>query len=158
MTTTTTTAPVNNNVHLMDYSDSIRQAMVDFPHYKALLQWDVPLRQYMWDIYSNIVGLHIAEYTVPQYGDYPNDNVAKWSVQDCIRQIQKYANRLESNARGPEEMLRDLLKISHYCQLAFFKEKSYEELFNPELYAQDEVEEELSAEAMSDVDAESVED
>lgn len=63
----------------------------------------------------NKVKDHIEDYTVPQYGDYPDDQMTGWEVRDFEREIQKYANRMGRNARGPEEAKRDLLKIIHYA-------------------------------------------
>lgn len=46
-----------------------------------------------WNEFATKVADHIENYTVPQYGDAPNDNVESWSAQDCIAQVQKYAAR-----------------------------------------------------------------
>lgn len=64
---------------------------------------------------------HVEEYTVPQYGDAPNDQVESWDSAQCVKQIGKYAARFESNARGFQEKFTDLKKIGHYACLAFFK-------------------------------------
>lgn len=63
---------------------------------------------------------HIEQYTVPQYGDAPNDLVEDWSVDDCLRQIQKYTKRQGKNARKDQDG-QDLMKIAHYAQLAWSK-------------------------------------
>lgn len=73
-----------------------------------------------WNEFAAKMADHIENYTVPQYGDAPNDNVAAWSAQDCIAQIQKYATRFGSNQRTGQEAL-DLMKIAHYAQLAMGK-------------------------------------
>lgn len=60
---------------------------------------------------------HIETYTVPQYGDSPNDLAEEWSVQECVDCIKRYAARVGKNAReGQQE--QDFLKITHYAQLA----------------------------------------
>lgn len=74
-----------------------------------------------WNDFTPLVEDHIENYTVPQYGDAPNDNVAGWSARDCEKQIEKYVKRFQGNARGPEESRRDLLKIAHYCCLTYNK-------------------------------------
>lgn len=73
-----------------------------------------------WNEFAAKVADHIENYTVPQYGDAPNDNVESWSSQDCIAQIQKYAARFGANQRAGQEEL-DLMKIAHYAQLAMCK-------------------------------------
>lgn len=70
-----------------------------------------------WNEFATKVADHIENYTVPQYGDAPNDNVEAWSAQDCIAQVQKYAARFGTNQRVGQEQL-DLMKIAHYAQLA----------------------------------------
>lgn len=88
-----------------------------------------PMRLWMWEYFSLLVNKHVTDYTVPQYGDYPTDNITSWSAEDCITQIKKYAARLSTNARGEEESLRDLLKIAHYCSLAYLKKLGLEKEF-----------------------------
>lgn len=73
-----------------------------------------------WNEFAAKVADHIENYTVPQYGDAPNDNVESWSAQDCIAQVQKYAARFGNNQRTDQEEL-DLMKIAHYAQLAMDK-------------------------------------
>ena len=75
-----------------------------------------------WNEFAAKVADHIESYTVPQYGDAPNDNVESWSAQDCIAQVQKYAARFGNNQRTGQEEL-DLMKIAHYAQLAAGKLK-----------------------------------
>ncbi len=74
-----------------------------------------------WDIFADKVLEHIENYTVPQYGDDPDDQVEGWTAEQCIESIQRYINRFHRNARGPEERLRDMKKIAHYACLAYDK-------------------------------------
>lgn len=80
-------------------------------------------RGQQWQEFNINVFRHIEEYTVLQYGDYPKDQVTSWSVEECMNQIKKYANRAGRQARSGQELL-DLLKIAHYAQLAYHKLKS----------------------------------
>jgi hypothetical protein len=73
-----------------------------------------------WEVFANRVTHHIDGYTVPQYGDAPNDQVSEWTAEHCVNQLSKYASRFGSNARGGQDLL-DLLKIAHYAQLAYDK-------------------------------------
>ncbi len=74
-----------------------------------------------WEKFSNLVLAHIEDYTVPQYGDLPDDQVENWTAEQCIESIQRYVNRFHRNARGPSERLRDLKKIAHYACLSYDK-------------------------------------
>lgn len=66
---------------------------------------------------------HIDEYTVPQYGDKPDDQVETWTPEDCARHIGKYVARFGKNQRGQEDQLKDMLKIAHYAGIAYMKMK-----------------------------------
>lgn len=61
---------------------------------------------------------HIENYTVPQYGDYPEDQMTTASIEDIKHDMQRYLNRMLSNSRGKEETKRDMMKIAHYAQIA----------------------------------------
>jgi hypothetical protein len=74
-----------------------------------------------WAEFAVRVLQHIEEYTVPQYGDAPDDQASKFSEHDIAVNLQRYVNRLESNRRGFEDAQRDLLKIAHYCAMLYFK-------------------------------------
>jgi hypothetical protein len=91
------------------------------------------MREHMWVIFSTVVGLHLREYAVPQYGDAPTDQLYSWTPDQCIKQIGKYVARMDSNARGEQENLTDLLKIAHYASVAWLKLRGYEDLFSVKL-------------------------
>jgi len=76
-----------------------------------------------WRDFACEVMEHIESYTVPQYGDYPNDQLVTWEPNACIESIKRYCNRFNSNARGKEEVLRDMLKVAHYACITYFKVK-----------------------------------
>ena len=78
-------------------------------------------RQQEWQDFSKKVEDHIVNYTIPQYGDHPNDQLTNWKFEDCITSIKRYANRATSNSRGAEETKRDMLKIAHYACVALSK-------------------------------------
>lgn len=102
-----------------------------YPQYCQLMREKVAVRTYMWNMFSGMVADHVQNYTVNQYGDYPNDNVTNWSRDDCLKQIEKYVKRFYTNARGVDELNKDLLKIAHYCSLAYFKNNNLEKEFDP---------------------------
>lgn len=91
------------------------------------------MREHMWVIFATVVGSHLREYAVPQYGDAPDDQLYAWNADQCIKQIGKYIARMDSNARGEQEKLTDLLKIAHYASAAWLKLRNYEKLFSVEL-------------------------
>lgn len=74
-----------------------------------------------WEIFSKTVWNHIEDYTVPQYGDWPDDAAENYTPRDCIKQIEKYASRFGKNQRGEEEQKRDILKIAHYACIIWGK-------------------------------------
>ena len=78
-------------------------------------------RSLEWAKFAVLVLQHIEEYTIPQYGDAPDDQESSFTEHDIAAHLRRYVNRLESNARGPEEAQRDLLKIAHYCAMLYFK-------------------------------------
>ena len=80
-----------------------------------------------FDQFASIVKLHIEHYTVPQYGDAPNDQVEEWTPKQCMDSVKRYANRIDSNSRGRLESLRDMAKVAHFACLAFVKLKPTQE-------------------------------
>lgn len=81
---------------------------------------DLPHRVNEWNAFAEQVAEHIQHYTIPQYGDAPDDQVASWTAEHCANQISKYATRFGSNARAGQDRL-DMLKIAHYACLAVAK-------------------------------------
>jgi hypothetical protein len=72
-------------------------------------------REKEWQEFSGEVRDHVVNYTVPQYGDSPEDQASSFTVADFKREILKYGNRMGSGIRGPEEQERDFKKIAHYA-------------------------------------------
>lgn len=116
-------------VHLRDFEQDINAFISKYPYFKEMFRENVSIRRYMWEVFSGIVQMHIEEYTIPQYGDYPNDNLTTFSAEDCLTNISRYAARLKTNSRGKDETLSDLLKIAHYASIAYLKMRDYEKLF-----------------------------
>lgn len=71
--------------------------------------------------FATIVGDHISNYTVPQYGDAPNDQIEQWDRDQCMDSIKRYCNRFATNRRGRTETLRDMAKIAHLASIIFEK-------------------------------------
>ena len=95
---------------------------------KYLLQNNETLsnRGEQWVDFASELLKHIEEYTVPQYGDYPNDQAMTWSAEDCTLAISKYSARFGTNSRPGQEKL-DLMKIAHYACLATGKIDTFKE-------------------------------
>ena len=74
-----------------------------------------------WIEFATLAHRHIEDYTVPQYGDFPHDNVEKMTAEECIGHIRRYIERFGSNQRGKEDQLRDMFKICHYASFAYEK-------------------------------------
>jgi len=71
-----------------------------------------------WIEFSREVFAHVEKYTVPQYGDMPNDLASRFSAADIKASIDRYVCRIGTNRRGVGEAKRDALKIAHYaCML-----------------------------------------
>jgi hypothetical protein len=77
-------------------------------------------REQQWKEFSDAIAKHLREYTVPQYGDVGEDEISKYSVEDCVKQVEKYAKRYGSNARQGQQEL-DFMKMAHYAQCAWEK-------------------------------------
>ena len=78
-----------------------------------------------WNKFSNQVAKHVEQYTIPQYqsDDDQSDQVGIWSVDDCLKAIQRYLSRAGKGSRGLIEQQRDFIKIAHYAQFAYDKFK-----------------------------------
>ncbi len=59
---------------------------------------------------------HIENYTVPQYGDFPDDYIAERPIEECVFAIQRYLARIGRQSRKGEGKL-DMVKVAHYAQL-----------------------------------------
>lgn len=82
---------------------------------------DTPNRVAEWKGFAAIVEQHIKDYTIPQYGDAPNDHASIWSREDMQKQMEKYVKRQGRNVRPDQDNL-DLIKIAHYAAMMYFKE------------------------------------
>ncbi len=74
----------------------------------------------MWDHFARKVRHHIEDYTVPQYGDAPDDLLSSFTPDQCMAQVKKYAARFGRNSRSGQEEL-DLLKMAHYISEVWWK-------------------------------------
>lgn len=74
-----------------------------------------------WESFHRLVLAHIEGYTVPQFGDAPDDQAQGFDQRDFQREIQRYANRIGTNARGMAEARRDCLKMAHYACMLWHK-------------------------------------
>ena len=71
-----------------------------------------------WTGFAHTVADHIENYCVPQYGDFPDDQMTTASIEDIKHDMQRYINRMGRNSRGTEESIRDMLKLAHYACIA----------------------------------------
>lgn len=84
------------------------------------------LREKDWNEFAKVVENHLKTYTVPQYGDKGEDQITDYTVGDCVVAIKKYANRYGTNQRSGQQLL-DFMKIAHYAQCAWEKEKKLQD-------------------------------
>ncbi len=88
---------------------------------------DTPNRALMWELFNYDVADHIATYTVPQYGDAPDDNATSFTEADIKANLSRYVARIGTGARGEEEAIRDLFKIADYACILWSKKMGLEE-------------------------------
>jgi len=80
-------------------------------------------RAFSFTLFATLVRSHIENYTVPQYGDAPDDQIEQWTPEQCMDSIKRYCNRFGSGRRGRIEELRDMVKVAHLAQITFDKMK-----------------------------------
>ena len=73
-----------------------------------------------WINYCREVLMHIENYTIPQYGDAPNDEISKWTIEECLKDISKRLSRYGRQAREGQQEL-DFKKMAHVIQIAATK-------------------------------------
>lgn len=78
-----------------------------------------------WIDFAHEVLQHIDLYTIPQYGDLPDDAVASFTCEQIISSIERYCARFGKNAREGQDQL-DLKKIAHYAAILSNKIKNIE--------------------------------
>ena len=87
---------------------------------------NMSVRAQDWMVFAKEVADHIECYTVPQYGDFPSDQLTKFNLLDIKAQLTRYVNRIGSGVRGAEEAERDMLKLAHYACVAYMKMRNEE--------------------------------
>lgn len=73
-----------------------------------------------WIRFSNEVLAHIENYTVPQYGDYPDDQMTEWTIPECFKAVTKRVARYGRNSREGQQNL-DFKKMAHEVCIAWAK-------------------------------------
>lgn len=73
-----------------------------------------------WQEFSKEVETHLANYSIPQYGDLDVDEISKYSIEMCIAQMQRYLSRHGKNQR-PSEDERTFMKVAVYAFRAHLK-------------------------------------
>lgn len=84
---------------------------------------DMSEREKQWFDFSLAVMNHLRDYTVPQYGDVGEDEITNYRVEDCLTHVNRYTKRYGSQSRDDQQLL-DFMKIAHYTQCAWEKEKN----------------------------------
>lgn len=130
------------------HTDSVREALINSRNaYEAMVDYDKMIRESVvveggdapesdippysnrlmfWSIFSEEVERHISDYTVPQYGDFPEDQMTSATETEILHNIKRYVERYGSNARGNKETDLDLLKIAHYASILWGKRMGFE--------------------------------
>lgn len=71
-----------------------------------------------WRQFSKIVELHIENYAIKQYGDFPDKTIAKYTPTKIQGKLEAYVDRIGNNVREGEELLGPK-KIAHFCAMLF---------------------------------------
>ena len=74
-----------------------------------------------WASFSQEIANHVENYCVPQYGDFPDDQMTRASIDNIKHNMSRYVERMGRNSRGREEALRDMKKMAHYACIAYNK-------------------------------------
>ncbi len=71
-----------------------------------------------WMKFAKRIGdSHIETYVVPQYGDFPDKTIAKYTPEKIQGKLEAYVDRIGKSSRGPEDAKRDAMKIAHFACL-----------------------------------------
>ena len=70
-----------------------------------------------WIQFAAKVLEHIELYTVPQYGDKGEDLASDYTIEECLKQAEKYLKRYGKNQREGQQEL-DFMKAAHFIQMA----------------------------------------
>jgi len=65
--------------------------------------------------FAQLVIKHIDKYVIPQYGDFPDKTIEKFTPEKIQGKLEAYVDRIGKSSRGPEDALRDCLKIAHFA-------------------------------------------
>ena len=75
-----------------------------------------------WENFQEVMKDHLENYAQIQYGNPEGDEqIDRFSAEDCWQNIQRYYNRRNSSVRGESETRRDAIKVSHYAQVIYNK-------------------------------------
>ena len=72
-----------------------------------------------WKQFSKKVEEHIEKYVVPQYGDFPDKTIAKFTPEKIQGKLEAYVDRIGKSSRGKEDAIRDTLKIAHFANYLY---------------------------------------
>jgi len=72
-----------------------------------------------WRKFSKLVEEHIEEYVKPQYGDFPDKTIAKFTPEKIQGKLEAYVDRIGKSSRGPEDAARDAIKIAHFANYLY---------------------------------------
>lgn len=68
-----------------------------------------------YEMFSEHVAIHVDSYVSQQYGDFPDENVANFTIEKIQGKLEGYIYRIGNSARGVEDEIRDSLKIAHFA-------------------------------------------
>ena len=75
------------------------------------------IKQWRW--FAGSVEDHVEGYVIPQYGDFPDKTIAKFTPEKIQGKLEAYVDRIGKSSRGPEDAKRDCLKIAHFANYLY---------------------------------------
>ena len=67
-----------------------------------------------WEQFSEIMKLHMIDYVMPQYGNFPSKTIQGWNEAKIAGKLEAYVDRIGKGRRGIEDQVRDAIKIADF--------------------------------------------
>lgn len=85
--------------------------------YQALIEYNVSIEQFL-----DHIKLHIENYVISQYGDFPDRYIESVTDQKILGKIEAYVDRIGriQATRGEDAAIQDCLKIAHFANYFYW--------------------------------------
>lgn len=110
---------LNVQQHLEHYVNNINEHDKEIPLIIACLSYDLYMSIADYPItfqqFSNHIKIHIDNYVTPQYGNFPDKTIKKFTAEKIQGKLEAYTDRIGKSSRGRDDEIRDSLKIGHFA-------------------------------------------